>query len=83
MLNWYRAAIREGLLRGETGEGRISVPTSILWGRRDQVLAPQLATESLEHCDDGSLRFFDDATHWVNHEEREVVLEDMLRFFRD
>jgi pimeloyl-ACP methyl ester carboxylesterase len=83
MLHWYRSAIREGLLGGETGEGRISVPTSILWGRRDRILVPQLASESLEYCDDASLRFFDDATHWVNHEEREAVLEDMLRFFRD
>lgn len=82
MLNWYRAAMRAGLT-GADLSGRVSVPTSILWGRRDRVLVPQLATESLEYCDDGSLRFFDEATHWVNHEARGAVLEDMLRFFRD
>jgi pimeloyl-ACP methyl ester carboxylesterase len=82
MLNWYRAAVRAGL-SGHRIDGRIESPTSILWGRGDRNLHWSMAEESLDYCEDGVLRFFEDATHWVLHEEREAVLEELLLFLAD
>jgi pimeloyl-ACP methyl ester carboxylesterase len=37
-----------------------------------------MAEESVDHCEDGRLRTFPDASHWVHH-EREEVTEALLR----
>jgi pimeloyl-ACP methyl ester carboxylesterase len=75
MVNWYRAIARE---RPTPREERVSVPTRILWGARDQFLEREMARESLDRCDDGSLRYFEDATHWVQHEEAAAVAEELI-----
>lgn len=72
MLNWYRAAGK----RPNEGSGRspqIRVPTLILWGARDVALDRSLASESVALCDDGRLIFFEEATHWLQHEEAQRV----------
>lgn len=69
MLNWYRAFIR----RPPGPAGRVVAPTLILWGRRDVALGPLFATESAALCDTVELRWFERATHWIQHEEPEAV----------
>ena len=64
MLNYYRA------LRLPAGPlGRIPVPTLILWGMQDRFLGAHLAMAAAGMCDDARLVRFDDATHWIHHEE--------------
>ncbi len=65
MLNWYRALFRhpEDLPREQ-----VTAPTLIVWGENDIALVPEMASESLEYCDDGRLEIYADATHWINHE---------------
>ncbi len=72
MLNYYRAA---GRFRPKPRirDPRIHIPALILWGRRDAALAEDLARRSLQYCVQGRLEVFDDATHWVHHEEPERV----------
>jgi pimeloyl-ACP methyl ester carboxylesterase len=77
MVNWYRAIVRE---RPEPRTTRVGVPTRILWGAGDQFLERQMAEESLDFCDDGSLRYFEEATHWVQHEEPEAVAAELVAF---
>ncbi|NNM70802.1 alpha/beta fold hydrolase [Enterovirga aerilata] len=77
MLNWYRALVQRRL----PPAGRIRVPTRILWGRRDVALAPGLAEASLAMCDEGRIVWFDDATHWVLHEEPQAIAAEMVSFF--
>ena len=78
MLNWYRAAAR---YQPEiTNEMRVPVRTLILWGVKDVALSRRMARPSLDHCDDGNLIFFPDATHWVQHEEAEEVNRHLLEF---
>lgn len=76
MLNWYRALLRRPARR----VGRVTVPTRILWGRRDPALAAGLAEASLDLCDDGRIIWFEDATHWVQHEEPKAVAADVAGF---
>ena len=71
MLNWYRAAVRypSAALKNPY----IQPPTLIIWGKKDAFLSPELARASLDHCTQGKLVMFSEATHWVQHEERAQV----------
>ncbi len=71
MLNWYRAVVQRA--PAQTPDPRVKMPTRILWGKKDRFLKWEMAQASLELCDQGELFFFDDATHWVQHEEPERV----------
>lgn len=80
MLNWYRALVRYGprLPRG----ARVQVPTLMLWGMRDKALSHRMARPSLDYCADGKLVFFEDASHWVQHDEAELVNRYLLEFLK-
>jgi pimeloyl-ACP methyl ester carboxylesterase len=80
MLNWYRAVRQAPPSRLPTL--RITVPTLVIWGKRDQAFVPEAAIESLSLCDDGRLEFIDDASHWVQHEAPERVNALLLDFLR-
>jgi len=75
MLNWYRAAVRH---RGRLPDPRVHVPILILWGARDVALLPDLARNSLRMCDEGHLVMFDEATHWLLHDEPEEACALLL-----
>lgn len=79
MLNWYRAIVRKP--PRHLADPRIHVPTLILWGVKDIALGSELAPASLAMCDDGDLVFFENATHWVQHEEPEQVNSLLHAFF--
>jgi pimeloyl-ACP methyl ester carboxylesterase len=81
MLNWYRALLRRPLplpLRP-----RISVPTLILWGARDTALSRPMAQLSAVLCEHVRLVFFEDASHWVQHEKAQEVNELLIEFLRE
>jgi pimeloyl-ACP methyl ester carboxylesterase len=75
MVNWYRAVVRE---RPRPRTERVRIPTRVLWGARDRFLEQSMARESLAFCDEGSLRLFEDATHWLQHEEPTAVGEELI-----
>lgn len=85
MLNWYRAAVRAGL-RGpwdprRVAQRRVRVPALVLWGMKDVALRSAMAWPSVDLCVDGRLVNFDQASHWVQHEEAEAVNRQLLHFF--
>ncbi len=73
MINWYRALMREK--PKPLPSPRISVPTLVIWGAQDQFLGRELASKSMELCDEGHLVIIEEATHWVQHEEPKQVNE--------
>lgn len=77
MLAWYRALIR----RPPPRAGRVHAPTLLLWGKKDVALGPRFASESLTFCEDGRLLWFEDASHWVQHEEPAEVNAALLAHF--
>ncbi len=79
MLNWYRAL---RLPRPGTAP-RITMPTLILWGRRDHALESGLAEASLALCDAGRIAWFPEATHWVQHDAAEAVNASLIAFLAD
>ncbi len=78
MLNWYRAL---RVPRERPASSRITVPTLIIWGKRDAAFDPALAQMSLEKCDNGRLVMLDNATHWVQHEEVATVNRLLIEFW--
>lgn len=73
MINWYRAALR--IPPAKRPSIRVTVPTLLIWGIRDQFLKREMAQLSMDLCDKGRVVFFEDATHWVQHEEAKRVNE--------
>jgi pimeloyl-ACP methyl ester carboxylesterase len=81
MINWYRALIQK--TPKTPADVRIHVPTLVLWGAQDKFLSREMAQDSMAYCDDGRLVYFEEATHWVQHEEVTKVNEFILHFLRN
>ncbi len=77
MVNWYRALIRFPPRRAAT---EISCPCRVLWGVNDRFLDRRLAQASLAFCSHGEIVWFDQATHWLHHEEPEAVSDAIVDF---
>jgi len=78
MLNWYRAVVRH---RPQMPKDlRVKVPTLIIWGMNDVALSHRMARLSLDYCDDGKLVIFEEATHWVQHDEARAVNQLLMEF---
>lgn len=83
MLNWYRAIFRTSLGLGEdkeTQDVRVWVPVLLIWGERDIALSSAMVQPSLALCDDARLVYYEDATHWVQHDQADQVTQEILSF---
>jgi pimeloyl-ACP methyl ester carboxylesterase len=78
MLNWYRAL----RLRPPTAarQGRITVPTLLLWGVHDAFLGREMAAQSVALCKQGELDLIQRASHWVQAEEPDRVNQKIVAF---
>jgi epoxide hydrolase 4 len=82
MLNWYRAALLcPSRLAFDSEASRVKVPALLIWGKNDQFAGEAMARESLQCCDDGYLEMFENATHWIQHEESTQVNTLLSQFF--
>ena len=79
MTHWYRAAVQQR--PPSLTDKFVHVPTLILWGRKDVALTPQMAEASVELCDNGELIMYDDATHWLLHDEPVDTADRIVAFF--
>ena len=79
MINWYRALMR--FRPSMPRDVRVKMPVLILWGKNDVALSYEMAEESLRYSEDGRLIAFENATHWVQHDEAEAVTKELLAFF--
>lgn len=79
MLNWYRAMVRRS---SPPVDPRVSVKTLIIWGRKDRFLKQEMGEASLDYCEDGTIHYIDDATHWVLRDRPKEVNRLMIDFLR-
>ena len=77
-VNWSRAVWRRTLLPPK--EYRVRVPTMMVWGMRDRYGEPELAKASVALCDQGELVRFENATHWLQHDEPDRLNALLLEF---
>ena len=81
MINWYRALVR--YRPPSPTDIRLHMPVLIQWGKQDAFLMHQMAEASLKLCDQGRLIYYNQATHWVQHEAAEQVNHALVDFLRD
>ncbi len=80
MLNWYRAEARQPA--GSRPPTRVTVPTTIIWGKKDAALRSVMAEESAALCDRVELIWRPENTHWVQHEAANAVNQHLINQFR-
>ncbi|KAA3614455.1 MAG: alpha/beta hydrolase [Planctomycetota bacterium] len=79
-LAYYRASFRWPLVPGKLLAKPLPMPTLLLWGMQDQYLGSEL-TEDLEAwIPDLQIRRFDQASHWLAHDQPEQVNRALLKF---
>ncbi len=78
MINWYRAYKYNKLQTNLN----LSIPTLLIWGRKDKFLGKEMAEPSINLCTNGKLVFLNNATHWLHHEEPEKVNSLILEFIQ-
>lgn len=81
MLNWYRAEARQPF--HARPPVRVTVPTTIIWGKKDFALRSVMAEESAALCDQGELVWLPENTHWVQHEAAAQVNDILINRFTD
>lgn len=81
MLNWYRAL--PGFLPEDRSGLRVPMPVLVVWGLRDGFMERGMAEASLALCDQGRIRWFEDATHWVHLEEAQALQAELTDFLKD
>lgn len=82
MLNSYRATLlRRSKWALHSEVSRVQIPALVIWGKNDQFAVEAMAKESLEYCDDGYVEIFEDASHWIQHEQPAKLNKLLSEFF--
>jgi epoxide hydrolase 4 len=72
MLNYYRALVRLPDF-GATGDGRVDIPTLMIWGEEDAALNIHCTEGTEAWVDDFTLNRLPGVSHWVQQEAPEKV----------
>jgi len=75
MINWYRAAFRNGGFTRLRNQNRpkIAVPTLFLWGGADTALSLRTTCGTEDYVTDLTFRMFPGVSHWIQQEAPEAV----------
>lgn len=82
MLGYYRASIRNRLKRDQDELPPVTAPTLVIWGQRDRHIGAELAEP--DAADVPNLERVvrvPTASHWVAHDEPELVSRLLVEFF--
>jgi pimeloyl-ACP methyl ester carboxylesterase len=87
-LNWYRAAgigpptssDKAHSFDPSAGPSKVSVPTLVIWGEKDQALVKENLDGLDQHVPDLTVRRIADGTHWVIHEQPALVAAHIREF---
>jgi pimeloyl-ACP methyl ester carboxylesterase len=84
MLGYYRATIRARLRRESEELAPVTAPTLVIWGERDRHLGAELAQPHAADVPnlDRVVRI-PTASHWVAHDEPDLVSRLLIEFFGD
>lgn len=80
MLNYYRALVQLPDIRA-IGDGRVDVPTLMLWGERDVAIDIRVLDGTDQFVPDLTVRRFPHASHWVQQDipdEINAALQEWL-----
>jgi len=80
MLNYYRALPWSMTRLQERRPRKIEVPTLLLWGEQDRVLAKELTYGTERLVRDLTVRYLPDASHWVQQDAPAAVNASLAAF---
>lgn len=80
-VEYYRQAVRQG--RRALPSTSITVPTLVLWGTGDPVLAAAGNKRLTEYVNDITIRHLDGCGHWTQQEQPNVVNRELLAWLSD
>lgn len=72
MLNYYRALLQTPDIR-RIGDGRVEVPTLVLWGEQDVAIDISVLDGTDAYVPDLTVRRFPHASHWVQQDVPDAV----------
>ncbi len=82
MLAYYRATIRARLRREPEQPAHVTAPTLVIWGERDRHLGAELAEPHAADVPNlERVVRIPSASHWVAHDEPELVSRLLIEFF--
>jgi len=84
-LNYYRAAYkraREGKNPEDWG-GKIDIPTLVIWGKKDKVLQPILATGLKDFIPNIKIVWSEEAGHFIMADDPKIVISSIREFIQD
>jgi pimeloyl-ACP methyl ester carboxylesterase len=88
-LNYYRASPLRPAREGDAAAAgvtlpremlTIGIPTFVLWAMRDEALLPSLVEGLEEYVPQLTLERVPDATHWIVHEQPQLVIDRLSKF---
>jgi pimeloyl-ACP methyl ester carboxylesterase len=88
-LNYYRASPLRPPRDGDPAAAAVTlpremltvdVPTLVLWGMQDTALLPELVEGLDEYIPRLTLEKVEDATHWILHEQPQLVIDRLAAF---
>lgn len=80
-INWYRAAFRYLFPSRLPKDESIHMPVRIVWGAQDKFLGKPLAERAMRLCSNAELFFIPSASHWIAHDEPDIVNQNIVEFF--
>lgn len=81
MLNYYRALLQTPDIR-EIGDGRVDVPTLVLWGEQDVALDIHLLDGTEAFVPNLTIRRFPHASHWVQQDIPDEINAALVEWLR-
>jgi pimeloyl-ACP methyl ester carboxylesterase len=88
-LNYYRASPLRPAREGDAAAAAVTlpremltigIPTFVLWAMRDEALLPSLVDGLEEYIPKLTVERVADATHWIIHEQPQLVIDRLARF---
>jgi pimeloyl-ACP methyl ester carboxylesterase len=83
-VNYYRAAFRDAVRKGERQFAKITCPTLLIWGEEDIALGKELTYDMEQYFTDRfEIKYIPQCSHWVQQEQPELVNQYMREFLLD
>ncbi len=81
-LNYYRSYMPRAVeLNAKLP--KISIPTLVLWGEKDQALILKNLDGLHEYVNELTVKTYPDATHWITYEKPDEISDQIREFCRD
>src|SRR5581483_331260 len=80
-INYYRALLKKPLL--PAAQYRVGCATLVIWGKQDAYAIPELAETSARLCAKSEVVYFENASHWVQHDEPGEVSRLLAEYFTE